>query len=122
MQFKDNSTARKCIIRKFTNYRNKVQAAMESTGGVSEVKMYEALQKASAALLDWRACSKGKAAFTRSMETEIMRRRDEIYEKENEDDHPLIACYQMALKELWKKADHEYWDAYAATEPEDIYR
>lgn len=95
---------------------------MESTGGISELKMYDALQKASAALLDWRACSKGKAAFAQHMEKEIISRRDEIFKDENEDEHPLIACYQMALKELWKKADHEYWDNQAATEQEDIYR
>lgn len=121
-QFKDNAEARKCIIRKFTNYRNKQQMKMATAGEISDVKLYEAQQKAAAAILDWRACSKGKAAFARRMETEIMQRRDEIYKDENEDNHPLIACYQMALKEMWKAADHAYWESQALGDAEDISR
>lgn len=84
--------------------------------------MYEALQKASAALLDWRASTKGRVAFARRMETEIMRRRDEIYEGENEEKLPLVACYQIALKELWSKTDQDHWETQGLADPDDIFR
>lgn len=56
------------------------------------------------------------------METEIMRRRDKIYKEDNEDNHPLIACYQQALKELWRDADQGYWESQGFFDPDDIYR
>lgn len=95
---------------------------LETSGAVSEVNMYQALQKASSALLDWRTSSKGRAAFARRMEKEITKRRDEIYENENEEKHPLVACYQIALKELWNKADQNYWETQGMADPDDIYR
>lgn len=122
LKFDSKSEAQKCIIRKFTNYRNKYQEKKEAAEGVSQKKLYEAMKKAAASLLDWRAFTKGKAAFAQRMDSTILKRRDDIFEHENEDGLPLIACYQKALKELWRNADQDSWEKKGLDEPDDIWR
>lgn len=124
--------ARKIIIRKFTNYRNKEMDRLAI--GVSDRKMYQAMQDAAAALIDYRFLTKGKSLFKREMHDDIIKRRDVIYagqgsESEGEDVEeendgkrlPLIACYQRALKELWDEQDQDEWEGRGGDEPEDIH-
>lgn len=134
----DTKEARKIIIRKYTNYRNREQERLVS--GVTDRKYMRALEEAAAALVDYKVISKGKSLFKRERHESIIRRRDEIFlahtnnvsmDVDDDDDEgssdgqhqplPLVACYQKALKELWEKEDQRYWDERSADEPEDIF-
>lgn len=112
-------SARSTLIRKFTNHRNHDVGAEKS----NTVKMYTALREAAAALVDFKAFSKGKALFKRQRMDAIMARRNEIYKEYLADEHelPLIAAFQKALKELWNGTDQDQWETQAADEPEDIH-
>lgn len=118
----DISEARKVLVRKYTNYRNKELEEMKS--GVCDRKFYRQLEAAGAALADFRFFAKGKSAFKREMHQEIIERRDRLFlqqKRSGDDDEgdnegssdngerlPLIACYQRALKELWEEADQQH--------------
>lgn len=133
----DIAEARKVLVRKYTNYRNKELEEINS--GVCDRKFYRQLEAAGAALADFRFLTKGKSAFKREMHQEIIQRRDQIFvqqsktrfeadeEGEQEEEPtdkerlPLIACYQRALKELWEEADQQHWQERAADEPQDIH-
>lgn len=106
----------------FTNHRNHDLAVSKC----SSTKLMSALKEAAAALVDYKAFSKGKALFKRQNNEEIISRRNRIYSDSlllaDESLHlPLVACYQKALKEKWNEADQEYWERAAADEPEDIH-
>lgn len=120
-QFENLAAARKCIIRKFTNYRNKHQTESALKEGMSDAKLYEAMKKAATSLLDYRTFTKGKSLFAKQNESTIMARRDDIFKNENKDGLPLIACYQKALKESWLVADRDHWENLAIDQPEDLH-
>lgn len=120
-KFENLAAARKCIIRKFTNYRNKHQTESALKEGMSDAKLYEAMKKAATSLLDYRTFTKGKSIFAKQNEAMIVARRDKIYKEENEDGLPLIACYQKALKEFWLTADRDHWENLAIDQPEDLH-
>lgn len=125
--------ARKILVRKFTNYRNR--AIEEESKGVNDRHFYNALRDAAAALVDFQTMSKAKGLFRRERHTEITKRRDELFAEQSKeadsDDSdeeggatdeklPLIACYQRAVKELWEAEDQDYWERRSVGEPEDI--
>lgn len=130
----DLEEARKIIIRKFTNYRNRTMEDMNK--GVHSKEFTYALLESASALLDFRALSKGKVLFKRERNAEIMKRRDEIFaeqskpndseESEEEEEAarsaklPLVACYQRALKELWEAEDQVSWEQRGIGEPDDV--
>lgn len=110
--------ARTTIVKKFTNHRNHCV----NVDKISSVKMYQALREAAAALVDYKAFSKGKSLFKRRNLDTIIERRNSIYSDSLNTDSPLplISAYQKALKELWNEADQDHWERSAADEPEDI--
>lgn len=107
------------IVRKFTNYRNHERRSGDFA--VSEHQMYEALKEAGAALVDWKAITKGKTLFKRRNRAEINKRRDEILSNEANSRLPKVAAYQIALKELWRDAKQEMWEERAIDDRDDVF-
>lgn len=63
---------------------------------------------AASVLYDLKTATKGRSLFKRNKYDEIIKRRKEII-----DDQPSmsqVGAFQMALRELWEKADQEYWE------------
>jgi hypothetical protein len=110
------SLARDTIVRKFTNYRNKMRRGGDDT---ATRELSEDLKRAADALVNLKSFSKGKSLFKRTLNTEILSKRDEILQ-----DNPSltrIGAFQKALKLLWASANQDYWEAQACGEIEEIY-
>lgn len=114
----DLAKARKTIVRKFTNERNRAKDKhLEDSS-----KRDSALRAAAAAMVDYTAYSKGKSLFRRVKNDLIVERRNEIInEAGGMVKMPVAAAHQKALKELWNEADQEYWESGAIDEVDDVH-
>lgn len=109
------ASAMDALVRKFTNYRNTRKRGLDEV----QISIIENLKIAAAAIVDLKTYSKGKTLFKMRKSAEILARRDELVE-ENQD-LSQVGAYQKALKELWVSADQEFWEAQAASVADDIY-
>jgi len=109
--------AKETIVRKFTNYRNKHKNEDEDL--LRHHEMSEKMLVAAAALVDLKAYSKGKRLFRKRMYDGIAASRDTLLKHNSNLSH--IGAFQKALKQMWDAEDHDYWEAQAAGDPEDVY-
>ena len=85
--------ARNTIIRKFTNYRNKVERNAKKVSTNDDI--IEAMKSAAYALIDLRTVSNGKNLFRRKHHEMIISRRDTLMKEDPS--LPQVAAYQKAL-------------------------
>lgn len=112
------ANARKTIVRKFTNERNRAKDKdLEDS-----TKKDTALRAAAAAMVDYNAYSKGKSLFRRAKNDMIVERRNAIIDEAGgKNKMPVAAAHQKALKELWSNADQAYWESEAADDVDDVH-
>ena len=111
--------AKETIVRKFTNYRNKIRRTLGNEEAISSREMADAFAQAAAALVDLQKVKQGKSCFKTAMHMEICLRRDQIMA--DVPNMSKVGAYQKALKELWSTADQEEWESKAAESIEDIF-
>lgn len=109
--------ARSIIVRKFTNYRNKLER--NSKGNATNEDVIEAMKVAASAIIDYRSYGKGRQLFRRKKHVEILALRDTLMKDDSS--LPQIAAYQKAHKQLWEKEEQDSWNEKALGEPEDIF-
>ena len=79
----------------------------------------EGLKALAAALVDLKTFSRGRGCFKKHNHQDICTRRDEILSAKPGTSY--IGAYQTSFKELWDKADQDYWEKQAVGEMRDIY-
>jgi hypothetical protein len=112
----DYATAKDNIWRKLTNYRY----AKNETGGADADERIAAYRAAASALVDFKSQHKGKELFKSEMQQQIIAYRNKI--KTENSQISMIGAYQMAVKHLWDKEDHQRWDELAAASATDVYK
>ena len=111
--------AKETIVRKFTNYRNKIKRSNLDTETVSQRELIDSSNSAATALIDFQKVNRGKDCFKKQMHGKIALLRDKLMSEDPS--LSKVGAYQRALKMLWSEADQDVWEAKAGDEVNDVF-
>ena len=111
--------AKDTIVRKFTNYRNKLKR--DNAKFTSTHEMMKTIQVSADALVDFKSSITGKDIFKRKRHQEIVTMRDILLEEDSS--LSPASSFQKAFEQLWAKANQDYWEEQASAKAvDDIYK